>query len=948
MHAPVAKKVLLIGWDAADWRVIHPLMDSGKMPALKSLVERGVMGNLATLHPVLSPMLWTSIATGKRPYKHGILGFAEPTPDGARVRPVSGRSRKTKALWNILHQNGLKSNVIAWWPSAPVEPIDGVMVSNHYHQADGPIDAPWPLAPGTVHPPHLAETLADLRFHPQELTAEEVLPFIPGAAGIDQGKDPRLGMAMKTLAEAASVHAAATWAMENEPWDLMAVYYDAIDHFCHGFMKYHPPRRAHISEHDYELYKDVVAGAYRYHDMMLARLLELAGDDTTVILVSDHGFHPDHNRPVAIPNEPAGPAVEHRDFGIFVMAGPGIRRDELIHGACLLDVTPTVLTLFGLPVGEDMDGNPLAQAFVTPPDIDSVPSWDAVAGEAAMHPAESLSDPLAEQAALAQLIALGYIDKLDDDSEKAVANTARELRYNLARAYMDGDRHAEAVPILQELYASDPDELRFGVQLALCYRALEWTRLLGVLAEKLYKRRVEQAEAAREALQAWNAKLAERQAGPGNAVKPAAELLDEDERQEWLKLRASAVVSAYDVEYVRGYVKAAEHDYPAALSHLRLAEQAEPQRAGLHIQIGEVYLRLRCYAEAKRAFEKAAAIDPENPHVHLGLARSHMGRGRAAQSAEAAMKAVGLMYHIPMAHYVLGVALGRLGRYRQAAEALEVAVAINPNFREAHLRLVRLYARRLNEPEKADEHRRLVNELKRATRQAKAAGDAVPDAATAVPVSTGRHLAVHGEVDADQQPFVTVVAGLPRSGTSMMMQMLAAGGLPILTDGKREADADNPRGYYEYEPATRLNKDRGWLDDAAGKGVKIVAQLLPALAPEHRYRVILIRRDLEEVLDSQQVMLERLRRGANLTPPVQLRAVFQRQLRQVELWLAEQPNVRTLFLEYARVLADPAATAMAVNAFLGGTLRTDRMAATVDPALHRRRRALQEAATVAV
>ena len=123
-------RVLLIGWDAADWRVIHPLLDAGKLPALERLVNRGVMGNLATLQPVLSPMLWTSIATGKRPYQHGVLGFVEPTPDGRGVRPVSGTSRKTKALWNILSQEGLYSNIIGWWPSHPVEPIRGAMVSN--------------------------------------------------------------------------------------------------------------------------------------------------------------------------------------------------------------------------------------------------------------------------------------------------------------------------------------------------------------------------------------------------------------------------------------------------------------------------------------------------------------------------------------------------------------------------------------------------------------------------------------------------------------------------------------------------------------------------------------------------------------------------------------------------------------------------------------------------
>lgn len=939
-----AKKVLLIGWDAADWRVINPLMDAGKMPALQSLIERGVMGNLATLHPVLSPMLWTSIATGKRPYKHGILGFSEPTADGTGVRPVSSRSRKTKALWNILNQNGLKSNVIAWWPSAPVEPINGVMISNHYHHAAGPIDKPWPLAPGTVHPPRLAETFANLRFHPQELTADEILPFIPRAAEIDQGNDKRLGMAVKTLAEASSVHAAATWAMENQPWDLMAVYYDAIDHFCHGFMKYHPPRRQHIPERDFELYKDVVQGGYRFHDMMLARLLELAGDDTTLILVSDHGFHPDHNRPVSIPNEPAGPAVEHRDFGIFAMAGPGVKRDALVYGACLLDVTPTVLTLFDLPVGDDMDGKPLVQAFETVPDISSVPSWDAIDGDAAMHPAEIQSDPLAERAALAQLVALGYIERLDDDREKAVADTARELRYNLARAFMDGDRHAEAAPILEELYAQYPDEHRFGVQLALCYRALNWARSLGVLVEQLHARRTGQARDASEKLRAWNAKLAQRRAEAGNADKPAAGLLDDNERREWLRLRGAATVSAYDIEYLRGYAKLAARDYQGALTHLRAAEQAEPARPGLHVQIGEAYLRLRCYAAAECAFRKAAAVDPENPHVHLGLARSQLGRGRAARAAEEAIRAVSLTYHLPLAHYVLGRALARLRRYEDAANALEVAVAINPNFRRAHLSLAQLYERWLRDENKAAAHRRTAQEIRRAGRRAERKGEQAQIPAPAAPAALHEHLTVRGADKADDRQFITVVSGLPRTGTSMMMQMLAAGGVPVLTDGKRTADPGNPRGYYEYEPATRLHKERGWLKEAVGKSVKIVAQLLPALAPEHCYRVIFMRRDLDEVLRSQQAMLTRLGHGASPMPPARLRTVFRQQLRQIELWLAKQQNVRTLFVDYDGVLKDPRAAAAAIGTFLGRTADADAMAAAVDPALHRQRGETPDAA----
>ncbi|MGA3043959.1 MAG: alkaline phosphatase family protein, partial [Bryobacteraceae bacterium] len=330
-------------------------MDAGKMPNIQRLVENGAWGQIATLHPPLSPMLWTSIATGKRPFKHGIHGFSEPTPDGRGVQPVTNLSRRSKALWNILNQNDLRSVVIGWWPGHPAEPIDGVMVSDHYHRAGGPLEKGWPLLAHAVHPPELAETLAGLRVHPDLLAPEMVEPFIPLAREIDQDKDKRLAGCLRTLAECMSVHAAAIWLLDNQPWDFFAVYFEAIDHFCHSFMRYHPPRQSWIGERDFELYRNVVSMAYQFHDEMLGALISKAGDGATVILVSDHGFHPDHLRPSSIPDIPAGPAVEHRDYGVVAISGPGIRRGEAVHGASLLDIAPTILTLYGLPVGEDVD-----------------------------------------------------------------------------------------------------------------------------------------------------------------------------------------------------------------------------------------------------------------------------------------------------------------------------------------------------------------------------------------------------------------------------------------------------------------------------------------------------------------------------------------------------------------------------------------------------------------
>jgi len=446
------RKVLLIGWDAADWKIIQPLADAGGMPNLQRLVENGASGHIATLHPPLSPMLWTSIATGKRPFQHGILGFSEPTPDARDVQPVSNLSRKSKALWNILNQNAIRSVVIGWWPSHPAEPIDGVMVSDHYHRANRPLDEGWPPVANAVHPPELAKTLADLRVHPDQLAPEMIGPFIPLASQIDQDKDPRLGLCMRTLAECMSIQAAAMWLVENQPWDLLAVYYDSIDHFCHGFMRYHQPRQSWIRKRDFDLYHNVVSMAYQFQDRMLGELVDKAGPDTTVVLLSDHGFHPDHLRPASIPEIPAGPAIEHRDLGILVFSGPGIRHGEKLHGASVLDVAPTILTLYGLPVGEDMDGKVLSQAFAETPQITLIPSWEGVPGTHGCHSPHTRLDPVAAHLALEQMIALGYVERPDENRQAAVEMTIRELRYNLGEAYQDDDRHIEAHEIFAELW----------------------------------------------------------------------------------------------------------------------------------------------------------------------------------------------------------------------------------------------------------------------------------------------------------------------------------------------------------------------------------------------------------------------------------------------------------------------------------------------------------------
>ena len=176
--------------------------------------------------------------------------------------------------------------------------MDGVFFSNFYHKLDKiPLHSPRKFAQESIHPKRLENILMSLRVHSGDLTSAHLLPFVPDAAKVDQEKDRRLNSVAKIIAEAATIHAAATWIMENEKWDFMAVYYDAIDHFSHGFMNFHSPRMKGISKDLYERYKGVVSSGYMFHDMMLERLIELVGPETTIMLISDHGFHSDHLRP---------------------------------------------------------------------------------------------------------------------------------------------------------------------------------------------------------------------------------------------------------------------------------------------------------------------------------------------------------------------------------------------------------------------------------------------------------------------------------------------------------------------------------------------------------------------------------------------------------------------------------------------------------------------------
>lgn len=664
-NAP-ARRVLLIGWDAADWGFLTPLLDSGKMPNLQRLVEGGVSGRIATLQPVLSPILWTSIATGKRGDKHGVLSFVEPRPDGNGIRTVGSASRRVKALWNILSQLGRCSVVVNWFASHPAEPIRGAIVSNRFSEA---ALNPGAAEPSSFHPRDLAPVMEKLRVTPPMLTPAQMLPFF--LEKLPKDDDPRLLSLAQIVAQCASTHNAATYLAEAEDWDFLAVYYDMIDHTGHGFAEYAAPRMPHVSEEDFQIFRHVIESTYRYHDLMLGRWLELAGDETAVIVLSDHGFFHGAGRPLAErgrisgerpPGVHTNPLIWHRLHGVFVARGPGIKSDTLMHSASLLDVAPTLLALMGLPVPEDFEGHVLTQMFSNKIEIESVPTYESPHPEDGMlrdAPAED-QDPWAAQQALLQLAELGYIETPSANGTNAALQAREAHDSHLAQIYFATARYAEALELLDDIAARSPDP---------SYRCRRAMCLLGL-------GRLDEAETiVREVL----------------ASTPHSGL---------------AKMLAGQTALMKGREKEAE-------SIFKDLKNSEAQMPMLHNQVGAIYLRQEKWAEAAATFRSALDADPDFAEAHdgLGVALRHLGQ--MEDSIFEHMRAISLQHDRAQTHINLGISLAKARQFGWAIRAFEVAAELAPAEPYPHRCLARIYRRGAPDRDKALLHLLRARELRR-------------------------------------------------------------------------------------------------------------------------------------------------------------------------------------------------------------------------------------------
>lgn len=462
----MSPRLLLIGLDAADWKVLHPLIDAGEMPVFNRLLEHGSAGELLGAQPILPAIQFTSIVTGKRAWQHGICHFAEMSSPDRAPAAITASHRRSAALWQMLAHAGKRCLVIGWPGTHGEKGENSILVSDRYSEPSaGPGIKPWPPAEaGTYWPAEIARRLDAKRVSPEDIGPNVIAGYIPDWKKIDQKRDRRLGQLRVFLAADYSYQTAALELLQREPWDFAAIRFPALGAISRLFLPAHLSARSEAGPAEFQPYQNVIRASLGVLDKMVGQLAELAGPEAAVMVVSAHGV-----RTLGLP--PGGfPPNDHASWksphGIFLAGGPKFAPDALVYGAGVLDVAPTILTWFGLPIGDDMEGRVLIECFTNAPAVLRLDSWETRLG---------ISTPPVQA---------------DPDLANPVAvNLRRETDWNFVQSCLDAARYAEAWPVLDRLFREFPERVDFSHALFQCQLALgrlaEASATLEVVLESL-------------------------------------------------------------------------------------------------------------------------------------------------------------------------------------------------------------------------------------------------------------------------------------------------------------------------------------------------------------------------------------------------------------------------------------------------------------------------------
>ncbi len=695
---PKDVKVLVVGLDGADWKIADPLMAAGRMPNLARLVKGGVRSNLLSIPPMLSPVIWTSIATGVEPARHGILDFLAPTPNGER-EPVTSRARRVPAVWDLLSEAGARVGVTGWWATWPADPVNGYMVTDRVaYQLFGYSSDPRSAA-GKTWPASVYETVRPLIVPTDSVPWSDVTPYLEGPRRRLEEFDPdereRLDE-FRTLLAAGKTYLDAALAMRaRETVRFEAVYFEGTDTAGHLFMSYRPPRLPSVDPKSFASFRSIVDRTYENADAILGKLLE-GREGWTVFVVSDHGFASDATRPLTTDSRIGhGAAADwHRRFGILVMNGPGVQRGVTLEEASVYDIAPTILALFGQPVPKSWPGRVLGRGL-TPELLAAHPvrfrTEDPVL--ARMGESPQPSDERESNELRAKLQSLGYLSASD--------NLPMTTKNNRGVGLLAEGKYAEAAAAFRQALADQPNQATLMINLGIAQRFAGERLEARLLFEKAFEapegRRAAGLQIAQLELEDGDLPGAESRLRAVLALEPDAGevknslgiVLEKQGRvreaeREFLdaaKLDANAAEPRNNL----GNLSRGEHHDDDAERWYLTAIAADPYFVGAYNNLALLCQDRGQIDRAIDLYGRALAKAPKNAVVMNNLASLYFATGESREARALWKKAIEAdpTYASPL-NNLAGLALSE-GDDAAAAELLDRALALDPAYGDARI-----------------------------------------------------------------------------------------------------------------------------------------------------------------------------------------------------------------------------------------------------------------------
>jgi tetratricopeptide (TPR) repeat protein len=403
--------VIWLGLDGLDWEILDRLTAEGRMPNWKRLVSEGYSSKITSFMPPLSPVVWTTVATGVGPDVHRILDFQEVDPKTGEKVPISGRSRAVPAIWNLASAAGKKVGVVGWWATHPAEEVNGFFISDHAC----PILFERPPLSGVTFPPALGPGVAQTVSRDGRVTAsdlsrfvdvppEEIARALEGHEGIENPV-----VALSRILSATRVYQRVARDLYDKTLpDLMMLYFEGTDEIAHVFAPDTPPKLSCVSDQDLARYQRAVPTYYATVDQMLGQWMRRAEEDhATLIVHSDHGFKWGEDRPCQRSSlNWSTAAYWHRLDGVFAAWGERVVPGKGAAKPSMFDPPVTVLALLGIPADRSMSGRPIAAAFRGLP---TLPRKDLFSQVVVRRVSAGEMSPAAASEYSKKLLALGYL-----------------------------------------------------------------------------------------------------------------------------------------------------------------------------------------------------------------------------------------------------------------------------------------------------------------------------------------------------------------------------------------------------------------------------------------------------------------------------------------------------------------------------------------------------------